>query len=55
MFHSFENLFHLPFGVVNAGFDGPLGAADDVGDFQDGKVPKKMQNENFAVLDAKAA
>ena len=43
MFHPFETLFHLPFGVVNAAFDGALGAADDVGDFQDGPVENAKQ------------
>jgi hypothetical protein len=55
MFHSLENLFHLPFGVVNAGFDGALGATDNVGDFQDGEVLKKMQNKDLALFNAKPA
>jgi hypothetical protein len=55
MFHPFEDLFHLQFGVVDAGFDGPLGAADDLGNFQDGKILKKVQSESFAMLDAETA
>jgi hypothetical protein len=40
---------------MNAGFDGALGASDDVGDFLDREILKKMQNQNFAVLNAQAA
>jgi hypothetical protein len=40
---------------VDSRLDGALGAADDVSDFQDGKVLKKMQNKNFTVFNAKAA
>lgn len=54
MFFCFENLFHLPLGVVEAGFDGALGAGSDLGDFRDGKVLQEVRDEYFALLDAES-